>query len=117
MNTVRHLAAVMMLATALALPGLASAEESVPSADPAASTPADPAVAMPPGMGQRMGMGPMTADRCQARKQGWAGMNKPCRGMARSDADARIESLEKRLDTMQLTLELLVRGQTAGAGQ
>ncbi len=113
MNTVRHLATAMTLATALALPGLASAQESAPPADPAASTPADPVSAMPP----RMGMGPMAADRCQARKRGWTGMHKPYRGMARSDADARIESLEKRLDTMQLTLELLVRGQTAGAGQ
>lgn len=122
MIAIRHTTAVMTFAAALALPGLVHAEEPVPPAGHAASTPSESPAAPPPGMGmghgmgRGMGMGPMAAERCPARKAGMMGMQKPCRMADDALAEKRIEMLEKRLDAMQLTLELLVRQQAGGVG-
>lgn len=129
MNLIRNLAGVMTLATVLALPGLARAQQPAPPAEPAASTSDETPAAMPPGMGMRhemgmgpgmgMGMGPMAGgDRCAQRKPAMMmKMRQSCRMAGDAQADKRIEMLEKRLDAMQLTLELLVRQQTEADGR
>lgn len=120
MIAIRPTAAVMALAAALALSGPARAEDPAPPAEPAASAPSEsPAAAAPRmgmgrGMGPGMGMGPMAAERCPMHRPGMMGMNKLCRMTGGDEAAKRIEMLEKRLDAMQLTLELLVRQQAAG---
>lgn len=128
MNPIRNLAGVMTLATALALPGMARAEAPAAPAEPAASMPGETPAAMPPGMGMRhemgmgpgmgMGMGPMAGgDRCAQRKPAMMKMRQSCRMAGDAQADKRIEMLEKRLDAMQLTLELLVRQQAETDGR
>lgn len=116
MIAIRPTAAVMALAAAFALPGPARAEDAAPPAEPAASVPSEsPAAAAPRmGMGPGMGMGPMAADRCPVYRPGMMGMNKPSRMTGGDEAGKRIDMLEKRLDAMQLTLELLVLQQAAG---
>lgn len=116
MNTIRYTTAIMALAAALALPAIAHADEAAPAAA-SAETPDMPAPGMGRGMGPGMGMGPMAAERCQMRRAGMMSMNRPCRTMDRDETDKRIEMLEKRLDAMQLTLELLVRQQASGVAQ
>ncbi len=118
MNPIRNLAGVMTLATVLALPGVARAEEPAAPAEPAASMPGEAPAAMPPGMGMRMGMGPMAGgDRCAQRKPAMMKMRQSCRMAGDAQADKRIEMLEKRLDAMQLALELLVRQQADADGR
>lgn len=119
MNPVRHLASVMTLAAALALPGLARAGESAaPPAEPAASTPGEAPAGMPPGMRPGMGMGSMAGgERCTQRKSAMMKMRQSCRMAGDAQADKRIEMLEKRLDAMQMTLELLVRQQADHGGR
>lgn len=126
MNPIRNLAGVMTLATVLALPGLVRAEEPPAPAEPVASMPGEAQPTMPPGMGMRhemgmgpgMGMGPMAGgDRCAQRKPAMMKMRQSCRMAGADQADKRIEMLEKRLDAMQLTLELLVRQQADGGGR
>ncbi|MFP5410149.1 MAG: hypothetical protein ACLGG6_04155 [Gammaproteobacteria bacterium] len=122
MNMIRHTTTVLVLATTLSLPGIVRADEAAQTAEPNAAAPtATPELPAPGmgmgmgrGMGPGMGMGPMDAERCQMRKAGMMGINSPSRTM---DADKRIEMLEKRLDTMQLTLELLVRQQASSSGR
>jgi len=130
MNPIRNLAGVMTLATVLALPGLVRAEGPPAPAESAASMPGEAPAAMPPGMGMRhemgmgpgmgmgMGMGPMAGgDRCAQRKPAMMKMRQSCRMADDAQADKRIEMLEKRLDAMQLTLELLVRQQAEADGR
>ncbi len=122
MNPIRNLAGVMTLATVLALPGLVRAEGPPAPAESAASMPGEAPAAMPPGMGpgmgMGMGMGPMAGgDRCAQRKPAMMKMRQSCRMADDAQADKRIEMLEKRLDAMQLTLELLVRQQADADGR
>lgn len=122
MNMIRHTTTILVLATTLSLPGIVRADEAAQAAEPNAAAPtATPELPAPGmgmgmgrGMGPGMGMGPMAAERCQMRKAGMMGINSPSRTM---DADKRIEMLEKRLDTMQLTLEPLVRQQASSSGR
>lgn len=112
MIAIRLATAVMTLAAALALPAIAQAEDPAPVAEPPASTQSETPPVSPPVIGR--GMGPMAAERCRMHKPGMTGMRQPCPLHGDAQGDKRIEMLEKRLDAMQLTLEMLVRERAAG---
>lgn len=84
-----------------------------PAADPQVEATPLPAPMMGMGMQQRMGDGPGKAP-CNMR-MGMAEGKSPCKGMggkcATRDGDLadQVEALEKRLDALQMTLELLTR--------
>lgn len=121
MTTIRHAPLMLGLVAALVLAGGARAEDPAPAPDSSApvqsETPpmATPGMGMGRGMGPGMGMGPMAGARCAVRKPGMMGANRPCCMHDDGVNAQRIEMLEKRLDMMQLMLEMLVRQQAAGS--
>lgn len=128
MNTIRHAPLVLVLVAAMTLPALARAAEKAPVTPVDSAEQATPApmagIGMGPGMG--MGYGPMHAENCRVKKAGrmsdgtpcMMGPNKGCR-MANGNAmtDMRLDALEKRMDMMQLMLEMLLRQQSTGGSQ
>ncbi len=125
MTVISRTTAVLALAAALMVPGLARAthEHDMGNVDAVAAdaAPASQAQAMPMGRGmgmQGMGCKSMGAGGgCKMGKPGEMGKGKrACRSMGGGD-DSRIGALEKRLDAMQMTLELLTRQQLDGDKQ
>ncbi|MBI1284322.1 MAG: hypothetical protein GC183_08300 [Thiobacillus sp.] len=127
MNTIRHTALMLALATVMALPAVARAAEDIPETPVAGTEQATPAPMAGFGMGPGTGMGPgpMHGEHCRTNQAGRSsdatpcmmGPNKGCQ-MAGGNAmtDRRIDALEKRVDMLQMVMEMMMR-QSAGGSQ
>lgn len=121
MIAISRMTTALALAAALMVPTLARAADEPDGGDVSVAADVAPAVetqSMPMGRGMGMqGMGcksrSMGAGGCRMGKSGGMG-KKSCRSMDGGDGEARIRALEKRVDALQMTLELLTRQQLDG---
>jgi hypothetical protein len=119
MIAIRHTTLMLSLAAALALPALVRAEEAAPAApapEAIAGTPEQIVIMPIPGMGMRHRA--MHGESCDMHKGGRMGDGKPCMmggdcrmGDGGGMADVRLDALEKRMDMMQMMMEMMMKQQ------
>lgn len=122
MNAIRHTTLMLALAATLGLPAVARAAEETPA--PAAAPTPEQTLAEPmPAMGSGMRMGPgmgkgmrhgATGENCRVNRGGMMGGGKSCMmrqrcGGADAMSEKRLDTLEKRMDMMQMMLEMMLK--------